>query len=106
MYSSSSAAFSASLAAKKTSWAARKRAQRASSSLREARGARFHWVIRSLYFWDTVRKSVDPDSDSASATIFSLIRLPSELCLSSSAKKSLRLRSKVFRACENRPHSS
>ncbi|MCY1244547.1 hypothetical protein D9M72_576320 [compost metagenome] len=68
---------------KNTSWAARKRAQSASSSLRLARGEAFHSSIRRRYSPAAKPQSVEVDSASASAISFSFAALAAELLLSS-----------------------
>ena len=68
---------------KKTSWAARKRAHSASSSLRLARGDAFHSSMRRRYSPAAKPQSVEEDSASASAISFSLAALAAELLLSS-----------------------
>ncbi len=85
-YSASVAEFTASRAWKNVSWAARKRAQSASSSLRLARPAAFQRAMRSRYAPAVGPQSVLDDSASASATSFSFAALAEALRCSSSAK--------------------
>jgi hypothetical protein len=82
-YSSSTASFAALRASKKRSWAARKRAQRASSSLRLARFDDFHSSMRWRYSAAVCPQSVDPESCSARRMSASLACFASALSLSS-----------------------
>ena len=103
-YSWSIRSFAAVRAEKNTSWAARNRAHKASSSLRDARGASFHRSMSSRYFPAVSPHSVDEDSASASLIRPSLTRLALALVSSREEKKALRCRSNVVRALRKRFH--
>ncbi|OIQ81579.1 hypothetical protein GALL_366450 [mine drainage metagenome] len=85
-------------AAKNVSWAARNRAQSASSSCLLARPAAFQSFMRSRYALAVAAQSVEVLSASACATSWSLAVLACEFRCSSSAKKCRRSRSNVVRA--------
>src|SRR5699024_8751997 len=102
-YSRSILALAASLALKKTSCAPRKRAQSASSSLREARGDFFHSAIRSRYLSVVGPHSDEFCKDSAREISSSLIFFASALRASSCEKNARRFFSKVLRAVRKRP---
>ncbi len=93
-------------AAKNVSWAARKRAQSASSSFRDARPADFQRSISRLYAAAVGPQSREVASASASFTSACLASLTSLCEVSSCAKCWRRCRSKVVRAWLKRCQSS